>query len=392
MRSRRLERAVRAVLVRWAAALDRRAPEVATDAATREARPVLYLRYDRIGDMILATGLLRALAGAEPPCAVDVLASPENAPVLEGNPHVRSVIVFDRRRPLSWWPTLRRVRRARYAAVLDCQVFSPSTTTLLMMLASGARWRVGVANRGIDAALTHPVPVPPSARHVIEYSAALAAPFGVDAATTDWRPELFLRDAERAAAESQWAAAATGAATGAIGGAPDERAVRLLVNISAGKASCRWTEAGVIALLQWAARREGPPGRGRGVRQTVLLIAAPSDAELAARIAAATGVSRARTPRMRDALALVSTADCVVTPDTAITHAASAFDVPALVLAPRGKDAHWGPYRTTGRAIASPGRWVDSIPVEAVCDGLAVMLDAVVDAPTRRLERDRASP
>ncbi len=386
---------MRAVLVRWAAALDRRAPDSAPDAAARGPRPVLYLRYDRIGDMILATGLLRALAGAEPPCAVDVLSSPENAPVLEGNPHVRSVIVFDRRRPLSWWPTLRRVRRARYAAVLDCQVFSPSTTTLLMMLASGARWRVGVANRGIDAALTHPVPVPPSARHVIEYSAALAAPFGVDAAATDWRPELFLRDAERLAAESQWAAAGSGAHT-AAGGAPVERPVRLLVNISAGKASCRWTEAGLIALLEWATHREalpasaragaraGAPAGRRAGAPTVLLIAAPSDAELAARIAAATGVTRGRTPRMRDALALVATADCVLTPDTAITHAASAFEVPALVLAPRGKDAHWGPYRTTGRAIASPGRWVDSIPVEVVRDGLAVMLDAVVDAPTRR--------
>jgi ADP-heptose:LPS heptosyltransferase len=366
MRSRRLERAVRALLVRWAAALDRRAP----DAATPGPRPVLYLRYDRIGDMILATGLLRALAGADPPCAVDVLASPENAPVLDGNPHVRSVILFDRRRPLSYWRTLRRVRRARYAAVLDCQVFSPSTTTLLMMLASGARWRVGVANRGIDAALTHPVPVPASARHIIEYSAALAVPFGVDPARTDWRPELFLGDAERTAAELQWTT------TSRTATASDRRRVRLLVNISAGKASCRWTEAGMIALLQWVAERERPV--------TVLLISAPSDSALAERIAAATGVARARTPRMRDALALVATADLVVTPDTSITHAASAFDVPALVLAPRGKDAHWGPYRTAGRSIASPGRWVDSITVEAVRDGLAAMLDASVAEPTRR--------
>jgi ADP-heptose:LPS heptosyltransferase len=365
LRFRRVEAAGRALLVRWAAALNRRPPTPATFGP----RSVLYLRYDRIGDMILATGLLRALARATPELAVDVLASPENAPVLEGNPHVRSIILFERNRPWTYFTTLWSIRRQRYDAVLDCQVFSPSTTTLLMMLLSGARARVGVANRGIDEALTDPMPVPPGAAHVIEHTAALAAAFGVDPIHTDWRPELYLRDDELAAAELQW--------NGARATRP-----RLLVNISAGKASCRWPEAQLVELLHALARRDPGPA--------MMLVAAPSDLELAARITAATGVPVARTPRIRNALALVATVDVVLTPDTSITHAASALNKPALVMLPRGKDRHWGPYRTAGRAITSPGRWLDTLPVAPVFAALDEMLRAVETVEPTVLEQGSA--
>jgi ADP-heptose:LPS heptosyltransferase len=153
IRFRGVEAGLRTLLVSWAKRLNRRRPVGDAVAGAGDApKRVLYLRYDRIGDMILATGLLRALAQADPPIVVDVLASPENATVLEGNPNVRSIILFERRRPLRIVRAFQRVRRERYDAVLDCQVFSPSTTTLLMMLLSGARRRVGVANRGIDDA------------------------------------------------------------------------------------------------------------------------------------------------------------------------------------------------------------------------------------------------
>ena len=305
--------------------------------------------------MILATGLLRALAQASPALAVDVLASAVNAPVLEGNPHVRTVLVVDRRRPLSYLRAFARIRRARYDAVLDCQVFAPSTTTLIMMLLSGARERVGVAGRGIDAALTHPVPVPAGAAHVIEYNAAMAAAFGVDVADTDLRPELFLTDAELHSARAQWA--------------PVAGQTRLLVNISAGKASCRWPDDRFIQLLQLLRQRPRLPA--------VLLMSGPDDRESIARIARETGFPVAATPRMRDALALVATADCVLTPDTSVTHAASAFGIPAVVMLPRNRDHQWGPYRTAGRTVSAPGSRLDTLPVAPVLAELDAVLDEV---------------
>jgi heptosyltransferase IV len=310
---------------------------------------VLYLRYDRIGDMILSTGLIRAIARSPSNVIIDVLASPANAPVLDGNPYVGSVIIADRRRPLSYLAAFRRIRRTRYDAILDCQVFSPSTTTLIMMLLSGARRRVGLDSRGIDAALTDPAPRQPWARHYVEHLASLAIPFGVDPASTDWRPEVRLSDAELAGAETRWRSPRR----------------RLLVNISAGKASRRWPEdrfAVVIAAL--AARAD----------LDIVIIAAPADAASAERLAAP-GARFERTPRMRDALALVATADVVLTGDTSICHAASAFGKPAVAMFPRNRAVVWGPYRTAGQTVVTTEATLVALPVETVLAALDAMLN-----------------
>src|SRR5205085_794906 len=105
---------------------------------------VLFLRHDRAGDMILSTGVMRAIAGSHPGIRLDVLASPVNAPILAGASYVNDVVVFDRRRPRGYLAVMRRLRAAKYDAVIDCMVTAPSLTTLLLMLASGARHRVGI--------------------------------------------------------------------------------------------------------------------------------------------------------------------------------------------------------------------------------------------------------
>ena len=347
MRLRRLEAASRAVLVGLARRLPRPSP-----LELGPARPpvrVLYLRYDRIGDMILSTGLLRAIARSHANVSVDVLASPENAPVLAGNPYVRSVIIADP----TYAAAFGRIRRERYDAILDCQVFSPSTTTLIMMLLSRARHRIGLAGRGIDAAFTEAVPRPPGARHYVEHLGALAAPFGVTEA--NWRPEIFLTPAERALAESRW-----------------QPGRRLLVNISAGKPTCRWPADRFAAVLRKLRSRDD---------LDVGIIAAPGDAETAEQLASAGGRFLS-TRSVREAFALVATADYVLTPDTAITHAASAFGKPAVVLFPRNRAEIWGPYETGGSSVASTEGNLQSLPVEPVMDALSnLLLEPVSHAP-----------
>ncbi len=345
MRMRRLEAASRAVLVGLARRLPQ--PSPLDFAAGAEPVRVLYLRYDRIGDMILSTGLLRAIARSHPNVVVDVLASPENAPVLLGNPYVRSVIIADP----AYVAAFRRIRRERYDAILDCQVFSPSTTTLVMMLLSRARHRVGLAGRGIDAAFTIPTPRPATARHYVEHLGALAAPFGVTDA--NWRPEIFLTPAERAEGESRWRAGR-----------------RLLVNISAGKPTCRWPAERFAAILG-ALRAHADLDVG--------LIAAPGDAAMAEQL---TDARFLRTRSVREAFALVATADYVLTPDTAITHAASAFGKPAVVMFPRNRAEIWGPYETGSAAVVSTEGTLQSLPVEPVLDALTgLLLEPVSHAP-----------
>jgi hypothetical protein len=72
-----------------------------------DARPdrLLFIRYDRVGDMVLCTGVLRALARAYPGMLLDVLTTPGNAAVLSHLPFVDQVITHER-------STVARVSRA----------------------------------------------------------------------------------------------------------------------------------------------------------------------------------------------------------------------------------------------------------------------------------------
>jgi ADP-heptose:LPS heptosyltransferase len=299
-----------------------------------DARPwrVLFLRHDRIGDMIVSTGALRAIAAAHPNLALDVLASPGNAPVLRGLSGVREVVVFDRRRPAGFAAAARRLRAARYDAVVDCMVTAPSLTTAMLMAATGAPWRVGIAGRGNDAAYTLPVP-PGAGTHMADRIAALAAAFGVRVPVGGARPALALSDDERARAAEAWAAVP--------GGGP-----RLLLNLSAGAVERRFPAAWWAAVLAEAGAR--PPA----VR--LLVMGAPPDRPAAEAVAAEAG-GAAATPPLRDAFALVAAADVVLTPDTSVVHAASAFARPAVVVGPARYAELWGPYEGLGRFVAVAG-------------------------------------
>jgi ADP-heptose:LPS heptosyltransferase len=345
---KQLERAWKRVVFRGLGALlpGRRALE----APRWDSRPhrVLYLRYDRIGDMIMATPLIRAIARSHPTIEVDVLASPSNAVVLAGNPHVRRVMILDRKRIASFLRTMRTLRRERYDAVIDGMVLQPSVTMLMLMLATGARYRIGIGGRANDFIYTLPVSGAGPDAHQILQSAATAAPFGVDVRRADWRPELFIDAQERARAEETWRA-------------NTHAHPRLLVNIAAGEARRRWPGERVVAAIRAT--------RGVASRSTVLVMAPPSELAEAERIAREAG-ARAVVPGLRDAFALVATADVVFTPDTSIAHAASAFAKRSVVMMIGGSGI-FEPYETPGRFVYSPGATLESLEAQPVIDALA---------------------
>jgi len=296
---------------------------------------VLFLRHDRAGDMILSTGVMRAIARSHPTVTLDVLASPANAAILEAADYVHDVIVFDKKRLASYWQTVRRLRRAHYDAVIDCMVTSPSLTTLLLILASGARHRIGIAGRGNDAAFT--VTIPPETRddaHMVDRLAPLVAAFGVDPKHADVHPILGLTSAERARAARLWEFE------------PDEPGggTRVVINVSAGTSERRWDGDNYVAIMRHV-RELDPSARFR-------VIGAPSEWDRAERVAREGGGLMVRTPSIRDALALVATADFVYTPDTSIAHAAAAFNRPCVAMYPAGAYTRWRLYG------APPGRSV----------------------------------
>ena len=347
---KRAEVAWRNVWIRALTRLMRRAPVPTPPQWDAREHRVLFLRHDRIGDMILSTGLLRTIATSHSTIRLDVLASPANAPVLRENPHVASTIVFDRTKPSRYLSVLRRLRRTRYDVVIDCMPTAPSLTTLLLMWASGATHRVGVSGRGNDAALTLPVAPDSDAVHIVDQLAVLATPFGVDRQRTSHRPEIYLHERERERATAVWRAAS------------ERSGRRLLVNISVGRAFRRWPDDQFVAVIRHVLAREP--------RANVVVISVPDDRGRAEAIAADSGARFVPTPTLREAFALVAAADILFTPDTGIAHAASAFQRPAVVMHIGGTAKQWGLYRSPGEELSSRDGSLESLELEPVIAAL----------------------
>src|SRR5258708_36026635 len=113
-------------------------------------------------------------------------------------------------------------------------VTAPSVTTLLLMLATDAPYRVGIAGRENDVAINVSVDPPTGEQLMAIRLGALSGAFGVDPLTRDWRPELVVSPTLLEAAAVRRRSFATGTPGGQ----------RVLVNVSPGSATRHWPRSG----------------------------------------------------------------------------------------------------------------------------------------------------
>ncbi|HZY10250.1 MAG TPA: glycosyltransferase family 9 protein [Bacteroidota bacterium] len=100
---------------------------------------ILVIKLRAIGDVLLSTVVLKNLRAAFPNAQIDFLTENPSREVVEGNPHLNIVHVFDNKRDngmsLIW-----KVRHQRYDLVID--LFGNPRSALVTYF-SGAKYRVG---------------------------------------------------------------------------------------------------------------------------------------------------------------------------------------------------------------------------------------------------------
>jgi heptosyltransferase IV len=360
---RKIEIAWRAL---WMRVIGRMLPgpkETALPTPTNSDYRVLFIRYERIGDMIMATSLIRNIATTLPGGKIDVLATPTTAPVLEGNPYVGKVLTLDRKSMSSYKNLIKRLRRERYTVMVDGRVNNPPIfiSTPLLMYAGQARFRVGAGGESKPRIYNVSVPAWNRFDHYMEGSKQLAVPFGVKPESVDWQPEIFLSPEERARAEEHWKDAQSLVKTDEPAGIRK----RLLVNLSASEQKRRWPDGKFIATLRSA--------RERAPNMPIVVMGLPAEWESVQKVASAIRALPVQTPLLRDAFALVAAADMVFTPDTSISHAASAFRKPSLVLLKR-EHKPYAPWNTPGEIIAWNEAEIHQMPHERVAKTLNKLL------------------
>ena len=117
----------------------------------------LLIQTAFIGDVILMTALLEDLARHEPTTPVDVLVRRGNEGLLAGHPHVRNVLIWDKkhRKYANLWQLLGQVRATGYGRVVTLQRFA---STGFLTAFSGAAERVGFAKNPFSRFFTRRVP------------------------------------------------------------------------------------------------------------------------------------------------------------------------------------------------------------------------------------------
>ncbi|MFO7627852.1 MAG: glycosyltransferase family 9 protein [Candidatus Fermentibacteraceae bacterium] len=323
------------------------------------ARSVLFLRYDRLGDMVISTGLFRLVKEEFPGIRVHVLASPSNCCVIRNDPNVDGISVFRKKKPLELPGLLRSLRRHRFDAVVNL-VFYPSFTGAVIARLSAPRRAVRVRVATEDS-LDHFYNVNirrsiwgGAKRTMLEETVSILEVLGGSLEGRDIRPLLFPGEGVAGAAPCE----------------PSGGGRRIGVNLPAGDAYREWT------LEKWTEAVQMMLERFPGI--TVHAFTPPSDprgAQLAERFPGGRVLAAKPSSDILEVCAGLSRMDVLVTPDTAMVHMADALGVPVVAMyISREKLTLWKPCRVAFEAVVSRDGTMDSISAGDVVNALAEMM------------------
>ncbi|MBD3160946.1 MAG: hypothetical protein GF346_02150, partial [Candidatus Eisenbacteria bacterium] len=161
------------------------------------AGPVLLIQLKRIGDVLLCTPLVRALAADRPERRIFFLTEAPNREVLRGNPAIDEIVTLPDPMTTADWRRVRaRLRALRPEWTIDC---SGTPRSCLLARMSGAPVRVGFRVRLPRRWAYNRVVTPDRSKYTVDRRLDLVRALGV--ADRGFRPELFLDERDRAEAD-----------------------------------------------------------------------------------------------------------------------------------------------------------------------------------------------
>jgi ADP-heptose:LPS heptosyltransferase len=272
------------------------------------------LKSTGIGDMVVATGVVRDVTRAFPGAEVVVFAGPDNEAVARLLPDVR-VVGVPMGRP---WTAIARLRAEKLDVLLDLGQWS--RVEAVCALASGARFTVGFDTAGqrrhgaYDRVVAHS-----AGRHELDNYRRLVAELGVESKAL---PRLPAPDGDLPA--------------------PAPRSPYVVFHL--------WPGGLRSDLKEWPAEswRE-LAGRVIGQGYSVVLTGSPADAERTAAFVSSCNGARPDIENLAgrcgiDGLArLLEHSACVVSVNTGVMHLAAAVGAPTVALNGPTSERRWGP-------------------------------------------------
>ena len=335
-------------------------------AAGRVQKVLLIRPHQGLGDLLLATPILRALKESRPDVRLDFLADRYNVGAVQGNTRLDTIWTWEKkkaRNPLYLFSFLRKLRQERYDLAVIISSHTPSFTSFLLARASGARivWAFETEAHYDGAnwsqwlsSVAIPNPSPDAAE--CDKFMRLVQPLGISAAC---EPEFHLSAEIKIWANERWKKynfpENKPVVALFLGGNPDrpDRLWPTLAWVTLAHALETKSGAEVLAIL--------PPKKlisGSGVPE-------PGIYDEFARLLGKQ-LPIFDEPGLKQAAALLSHADLFVCPDGGLMHVAIAARVPTVGLYFGTDPARWVPPVAWAVGVRSPDGRPDSLSPEAV--------------------------
>jgi len=265
---------------------------------------ILIIQTAFAGDLVLTTPLIDACALLIPDAAIDVLCIPGTAGLLQGNPRIREVIVYDKHGGASIISLMRMLSRRAYDV---CLTPHRSLRSALLARFSRAPVRVSFDTAAGGPLHTHRVKYQDTI-HEAHRNLSLLTALGFQPDLTT-RPRLYPGGEERARASE---------IIYGLGGGP-------IACIAPGSvwATKRWTEEGFVELSRLLLDTH-----------SIALLGGAADRALCSRIATTVAsrrcISHAGELSFLASAALIGMCDLLLSNDSAPVHLASAMNTPVI--------------------------------------------------------------
>jgi heptosyltransferase-3 len=309
---------------------------------TERAPRILILRRDNIGDLVCTTPLMQALREQLPHAWLGALVTTYNAEVLQGNPVLDEVFVYEKLKHRSG--SLLSHLRTRLGQVarlrrqnLDC-VLVPAPAPQALKLARGLKPGQVIAS---------PTSFPPRL-HEVERVFELGRAFGLTGKPGSLR--VFPDPEKRGELQRQ------------LGSGPF-----VAIHLSARRPAQQWPRERYAALAAQLAQQAGvlllwAPGSKDNPRH-------PGDDEAAVGILrAAPAAIPVPTPDLKTLVAALSLAERVVCPDGGAMHLAAALGKPVVALFGDSPVERWHPWNVPHRVVRPASRDLADLPLDVVLE------------------------
>lgn len=283
-------------------------------AKTKDYKRILVIQPDHIGDVLLATPMVRALRRRFPDSKIDILVGSWAEEIVAHNPDIDDVIVLNfnqfkrgRQSDSEKWHTFFQVRATKY----DLAVMARSRNRLIRLFAWGAGIpeRIGFDVEGKDRFLTIKVKQKNPREHVVMRNLRIAEVLGADITN----PQLVLQTSREAKA---WA----------------EKIISSLPRPLIGINPCAGTEA-----KRWPAERFQELARQLQSKYdgSLIITGGPGDVELARQVAKRVSpapVITAGESSLLELAALGEKLDLFISNDSGPMHIVAAMQKPVIDL------------------------------------------------------------